>query len=75
MSAFAASAALPVAVLQKAGNQFPRSLVQDQGANAYVLDIRNNGGGVFPAGVAVARMWLQVRPLIPPCDQNNECGL
>jgi carboxyl-terminal processing protease len=24
-----------------------------EGANAYVLDLRNNGGGYFPAGVQV----------------------
>lgn len=24
----------------------------------FVLDVRNNGGGLFPAGIEVARQWL-----------------
>jgi C-terminal processing protease CtpA/Prc len=29
--------------------------VQKQGAARYVMDIRNNGGGSFPAGVQASR--------------------
>ncbi|KAI8472128.1 MAG: photosystem II D1 protease [Monoraphidium minutum] len=32
--------------------------LKKQGIDAYVLDVRSNGGGSFPAGVAVARMWV-----------------
>jgi len=32
--------------------------LQDGGATAFVLDIRNNSGGLFPAGVEIAKMWL-----------------
>lgn len=29
------------------------------GASAFVLDIRNNSGGLFPVGVEIAKMWLK----------------
>jgi hypothetical protein len=29
-----------------------------QGAERLVMDVRNNGGGLFPAGVEVGRMLL-----------------
>ena len=32
--------------------------LQTQGASRFVLDLRDNGGGVFPAAVDVARQWL-----------------
>lgn len=31
---------------------------QEGGAQRFVVDVRNNGGGSFPAGVEVAKMWL-----------------
>lgn len=31
--------------------------LQAQGAKAFVMDVRNNGGGLFPAGVEVTRMY------------------
>ncbi|CAM6092327.1 unnamed protein product [Calypogeia fissa] len=32
--------------------------LRESGATAFVLDIRNNSGGLFPAGVEIAKMWL-----------------
>ncbi|KAL2621949.1 hypothetical protein R1flu_002154 [Riccia fluitans] len=32
--------------------------LRDSGATSFVLDIRNNSGGLFPAGVEIAKMWL-----------------
>jgi carboxyl-terminal processing protease len=32
--------------------------LQESGATAFVLDIRNNSGGLFPAGIEIAKMWL-----------------
>ncbi|KAG0560246.1 hypothetical protein M758_10G160500 [Ceratodon purpureus] len=32
--------------------------LQESGAAAFILDIRNNSGGLFPSGVEIAKMWL-----------------
>ncbi len=32
--------------------------LEDQGAQAYVLDLRNNPGGLLQAGVEIARLWI-----------------
>ncbi|NJN85685.1 MAG: PDZ domain-containing protein [Leptolyngbyaceae cyanobacterium SL_7_1] len=32
--------------------------LEDQGATAYVLDLRNNPGGLLQAGIEIARLWL-----------------
>lgn len=32
--------------------------LKKQGAEEFVLDLRNNAGGYFPAGVEVARLFL-----------------
>jgi len=34
------------------------SQLRKEGATRFVLDVRDNGGGVFPAAVEVARQWL-----------------
>ena len=35
-----------------------KALIDSDGASALVLDLRNNAGGRFPAGIAVANMFL-----------------
>ena len=37
----------------------------------YVLDIRNNGGGLFPAGVEVARMLLKDGDIVLIADSQG----
>lgn len=32
--------------------------LEDQGAIAYILDLRNNPGGLLQAGIEIARLWL-----------------
>lgn len=33
--------------------------LENQGADAYILDLRNNPGGLLQAGIDVARLWLE----------------
>jgi carboxyl-terminal processing protease len=33
--------------------------LQNQGAKAYILDLRNNPGGLLQAGIEIARLWLK----------------
>lgn len=40
-----------------------------QGAERLVLDIRNNGGGLFPAGVEVARQLLNRGDIVLIADR------
>jgi carboxyl-terminal processing protease len=35
-----------------------------QGAKAYVLDLRNNPGGLVTAGIEIAKMWLNDVPIV-----------
>ena len=32
--------------------------LEKQGARAYILDLRNNPGGLLQAGIEIARLWL-----------------
>ena len=50
ISQFNANAALELA------NAINR--LEEQGATAYILDLRNNPGGLLQAGIEVARQWL-----------------
>lgn len=40
----------------------------ESGAERFVLDVRNNGGGSFPAGVQVAKMWLNSGDIVLIAD-------
>lgn len=41
------------------------------GASRFVLDLRNNGGGSFPAGVSVARMWINQGDIVLIADAQG----
>ncbi|GBG70046.1 hypothetical protein CBR_g4874 [Chara braunii] len=32
--------------------------LKEGGATSFILDIRNNNGGLFPSGIEIAKMWL-----------------
>lgn len=55
---------------KKTGELFTQQLkeLKQAGANAFVLDVRNNGGGYFPAGV-------QVRPHTHVALRVNTCSI
>lgn len=48
--------------------------VQDfetQGANAYILDLRNNPGGLLNAGIEIARQWLDQGTIVYTFDRRG----
>ncbi len=42
-----------------------------QGVNAYVLDLRNNPGGLLSAGVDIARLWLEDGTIVYTVDRRG----
>ncbi|KAK9806765.1 hypothetical protein WJX72_001801 [[Myrmecia] bisecta] len=63
-----------VAVFSKQTAENVRAAIkalQSEGAERFVLDIRNNGGGLFPAGVEVARMFLDSGDIVLIADSNG----
>ncbi|GJP41896.1 hypothetical protein CLOM_g1517 [Closterium sp. NIES-68] len=38
--------------------------LSDEGATAFILDIRNNSGGLFPSAIEIAKMWLNKGVLV-----------
>ncbi|MEM0979709.1 MAG: S41 family peptidase [Cyanobacteria bacterium P01_H01_bin.58] len=41
------------------------------GANAYILDLRNNPGGLLSAGIDIARLWLDVGTIVYTVDRRG----
>ncbi len=42
-----------------------------QGAKGYILDLRNNPGGLLQAGVAISRMWIDDGPIVYTVDRRG----
>ena len=42
-----------------------------QGVNAYVLDLRNNPGGLLNAGIEIARQWLETGTIVYTFDRRG----
>ncbi len=44
---------------------------KEQGATAYILDLRNNPGGLVQAGVEIARQWLNEGTIVYTVDRQG----
>ncbi|MGF1460388.1 MAG: S41 family peptidase [Leptolyngbyaceae cyanobacterium] len=42
-----------------------------QGANAYILDLRNNPGGLLSAGIEISRLWLDQGVIVYTYDRRG----
>jgi carboxyl-terminal processing protease len=63
LSQFSAKAA------QELGDNITK--LKQQGATAYVLDLRNNPGGLVQAGVEIARQWLDKGAIVYTVDRKG----
>ena len=48
--------------------------MEKQGAEAYILDLRNNPGGLLQAGVEIARMWLKDSTIVYTVNRQGALG-
>lgn len=47
------------------------TLSQQHGVEAFVLDLRNNPGGLLQASIDISRMWLQRGPIVHTVDRDG----
>lgn len=45
--------------------------LEDQGAKAYILDLRGNPGGLLQAGIEIARLWLKDGTVVYTVNRNG----
>lgn len=48
--------------------------LEKQGAKAYILDLRNNPGGLLQAGVEIARLWLDQGTVVYTVNRQGTLG-
>lgn len=48
--------------------------LEQQGADAYVLDLRNNPGGLLQAGIEIARMWIDEGTVVYTVNRQGTLG-
>ena len=44
---------------------------EDQGAEGYILDLRNNPGGLLQAGIDISRLWLDDGTIVYTANRNG----
>jgi carboxyl-terminal processing protease len=50
------------------------SSLEKKGADAYILDLRNNPGGLLQAGIEIARMWLDSGTIVYTVNRQGIMG-
>ncbi|MBD1920456.1 PDZ domain-containing protein [Microcoleus sp. FACHB-831] len=50
------------------------SRLKSQGAQAYILDLRNNPGGLLQAGIEIARIWLDTGTIVYTVNRQGILG-
>lgn len=50
------------------------SSLEKQGADAYILDLRNNPGGLLQAGIEIARLWLDQGTIVYTVNRQGILG-
>lgn len=45
--------------------------LEDKGANAYILDLRSNPGGLLQSGIEIARLWLAKGTVVYTVNRNG----
>jgi carboxyl-terminal processing protease len=48
--------------------------LEKQGAAAYILDLRNNPGGLLQAGIEIARLWLDSGTIVYTVNRQGILG-
>ncbi len=48
--------------------------LEKQGADAYILDLRNNPGGLLQAGIEIARLWLDEGTIVYTVNRQGILG-
>ncbi|KAF4367217.1 hypothetical protein G4B88_026724 [Cannabis sativa] len=52
-------------------NPVKSRLCKKDGVNAFVLDLRDNSGGLFPEGIEIAKIWLDKGVIVYICDNRG----